>query len=331
MKKIIGLISIIAITLLMSITALAGSIPEDLLHSDDAQIFFAEVVNEYQPNGDKPYIEVLPVKVIKGDVNVGKDRVIVYYNPNTVGDFKVKEGNVYLFTYFDENNPTDIFEVTSYDTSTLKLKNVEGDMWERFNDYLNEGAYEMAEKERSGIGKQISFMEFLHEGPPLSSLEVKKVTLRYQDELHEVDVDEFEKVAKEITIANAKNSILYEAGKEGAYKTVLYIELLDENEQLVSHAAVSRFGEVDRYGLMMSRLMEKDYEMKTEDLQKLYSLFPDDVQKNIIVPEVIPVSDDPLEVPAIPEKNYAPWLYGGAATIFVIAFIIGFAIKRKRG
>ena len=34
----------------------------------------------------------------------------------------VKEGNVYLFTYFDENNPTDIFEVTSYDTSTLKLK-----------------------------------------------------------------------------------------------------------------------------------------------------------------------------------------------------------------
>ena len=326
MRKIISFIGIVAIMLSMTLTAFAGSIPEDLLHSDDAQIFFAEVVY-YHPNKDKPDIELSPVKVIKGDVKTGVK--LTYYNPNTIGDFEVKEGNVYLFTYFDENNPTDIFEVTSYDTSTLKLKNVEGDMWERFNDYLNEGAYEMAEKERSGIGKQISFMEFLHEGPPLSSLEVKKVTLRYQDELHEVDVDEFEKVAKEITIANAKNSILYEAGKEGAYKTVLYIELLDENEQLVSHAAVSRFGEVDRYGLMMSRLMEKDYEMKTEDLQKLYSLFPADVQKNIVAPEGIPSSEEPLELPDMTQKNYTPWLYGGTAAIFVIAFVIGFAVKTK--
>ena len=156
------------------------------------------------------------------------------------------------------------------------------------------------------------------------------MTLRYQDELHEVDVDEFEKVAKEIMIANAKNSALYESGKEDAYKTVLYIELLDENEQLVSMAAVSRFGEVDRYGLMMSRLMQKDYEMKTKDLQKLYSLFPKDIQKTIVAPEEIQSSEDPLEVPAIPEKNYAPWLYGGSATIFVIAFIIGFAIKKRK-
>ena len=55
---------------------------------------------------------------------------------------------MYLFTYFDENNPTDIFEVTSYDTSTLKLKNVEGDMWKRFEQYLNEGRYLSAEHER---------------------------------------------------------------------------------------------------------------------------------------------------------------------------------------
>ena len=122
----------------MTTTVLAGSIPEDLLNEDSAQIFFAEVVY-YHPDKENPDIEVSPVKVIKGDVNMGGK--LTYYNPNTIGDFKVKEGNVYLFTYFDEHNPTDIFEVTSYDTSTLKLKNVDGDMWKRFEKYLNEGKY----------------------------------------------------------------------------------------------------------------------------------------------------------------------------------------------
>ena len=116
------------------------------------------------------------------------------------------------------------------------------------------------------------------------------------------------------------------------YKTVLYIELLDENEQLVSMAAVSRFGEVDRYGLMMSRLMNKDYEMKTEDLQKLYSLFPKDVQKNIVAPEGIKESEEPLELPDENVKNYKPWLYGGVAVVLVlvIAFIIGFTVKKRK-
>ena len=144
MKKIISLISIIAIMLSMSITALAGSIPEDLL-MDQSQIFFAEVVY-YHPNKENPDIEFSPVKKIKGDVHLGTKQIA--YNFNTVGDFDIKEGNVYLFTYFDENNPTDIFEVTSYDTSTLKLKNVEGDMWMRFEQYLNEGRYLSAEHER---------------------------------------------------------------------------------------------------------------------------------------------------------------------------------------
>ena len=128
MKKIICFISMIAIMLSMTMTAFAGSIPEDLLQ-DESQIFFAEIVYTHLDK-EKPDIEFSPVKKIKGDVKLGSKQIA--YNFNTVGDFKLKEGNVYLFTYFDENNPTDIFEVTSYDTSTLKLKNVTGDMWERF-------------------------------------------------------------------------------------------------------------------------------------------------------------------------------------------------------
>ena len=167
MKKLISFICMTMILLSMSITAFAGSIPEDLLHSDDAQIFFAEVVY-YHPNKENPDIELSPVKVIKGDVKLGGK--LTYYNPNTVGDFKVKEGNVYLFTYFDENNPTDIFEVTSYDTSTLKLKNVEGDMWMRFQNHLNNGDYEEAEQERrERLGLLDELMEDAEKLPPIEN------------------------------------------------------------------------------------------------------------------------------------------------------------------
>ena len=167
MKKIISLLCLVAIMLSMSSTALAGSIPEDLLYEDYAQIFFAEVVY-YHPDKENPDIELSPVKVVKGDVKTGVK--LTYYNPNTVGDFKVKEGNVYLFTYFDENNPTDIFEVTSFDTSTLKLKNVEGDMWMRFQKYLNNGDYEEAEQERRDrLGLLDELMEDVEKLPPLEN------------------------------------------------------------------------------------------------------------------------------------------------------------------
>ena len=147
-----------------------------------------------------------------------------------------------------------------------------------------------------------------------------------------VDKDKFFEVAEDIMVTNVKNDMLYETKQNpnstDAYKTVLYVELLDANDKPVYYGAVSRFGEVDHYGLFMSRLMEKDYEMKTEDLSKLYSLLPEDVQKNIIVPEGD--SEEPLELPDVTAKNFKPWLYGGVVAVFAVAFIIGFAAKRKK-
>ena len=170
MKKVISFIGIIAIMLSATITAFAGSIPEDLLHEDYAQIFFARVIDTYKTKDGIPCIEVMPVKAVKGDVSIGGEKAIVYNNPNTVGDFKVKEGNVYLLTYFDENNPTDIFDVTSYDTSTLKLKNVEGDMWMRFQKHLNNGDYEEAEQERrERLGLLDELMEDAEKLPPIEN------------------------------------------------------------------------------------------------------------------------------------------------------------------
>lgn len=145
MKKIIGFIGIITVMLLMSLTAFAGSIPEDLMNEDNAKIFFAEIVS-YSDTGETLKLEYSATKKIKGDVEL--ETITEAYRPNLVGDFNVEIGKEYLFTYFDKNNDTDIFDVTSTDTATLKLKNTTGDMWERFEEYLNDGKYEDAEAER---------------------------------------------------------------------------------------------------------------------------------------------------------------------------------------
>ena len=136
MKKIF-IIAVVTLSLLLTVNVFAGDIPECLL-SDQAQLFFGEVV-DYHPNKENPSIGVSPVKVIKGDIVEGSYRV--YNSPWPMGNFTVVPGEIYLFTYYDDVNTTDIFEVTTYDTKTLKLKHVEGDMWKRFEKYLNEGRY----------------------------------------------------------------------------------------------------------------------------------------------------------------------------------------------
>ena len=325
MKKIISLLGIIAIILSMTLTAFAGDVPEALSYEDDAKIFIG-TLKDFKLDSDKPKvldIQLLPTRKIKGDVEINE---LQTYKMCHFGKLVQKEKE-YLFGWLSDDSVW-AYEIISYDEKEIKIETYD-EFAKRIQDYLDEGLYTRAEQERATIGQQISLAEFLN-AKQISDATVKKVTLRYQDELHEVDVDEFEKLSKEIMIANAKNSILYEEGKDDAYKTVLYIELLDEDEQLVSMAAVSRFGEVDRYGLMMSRLMEKDYEMKTEDLQKLYSLFPKEVQKNIVAPEGIKVSEEPLELPDENAKNYKPWLYGGVGAAFVIAFVIGLAFKKRK-
>ncbi len=144
MKKIVAILTLILVLISSSTTALAGDIPESLLYSENAQLFFGEVL-AYHPDKEKPDISVSPVAVIKGNVKEGSKQI--YYRPNTIGDFNIQVGKVYLFTYYDDANYTDIFEVTTYDTKTLKLKNVEGDMWIRFEKYINDGEYGEAKVE----------------------------------------------------------------------------------------------------------------------------------------------------------------------------------------
>lgn len=328
MKKLLCVISLAVILLTMSVSVFAGSIPESLLSEDGAEVFIGRVEDvKFEEEIDT--VDVIPTVKIKGDVEIGVKETYTRYDSVLM----LEKGKEYLFGYIDENNFY-AYEIKSRDEKSIKLVDSDKyDMTKRLEDYLNEGAFAMAEQERSTIGNQISFAEFLYKKPSLSSSDVEKVSLRIQDNVCVIDKDKFFEVAEDIMVTNVKNDILYDTKQNpdstDAYKTVLYVELLDANDKTVYYGAVSRYGEVDYYGLFMSRLMNKDYEMRPEDLAKLYSLLPAEAQKEIELPEDLP-ADASSELPAIPKKNYTGWVAGGVAVIFVIAFFVGYRFIRKK-
>ena len=318
MKKIISLLSLIAIMLSMSITVLAGSIPEDLLHSDDAQIFFAEVLSIYEHT-----VELSPVKKIKGNIKTGTKQH--YQNPNIVGNFKVRLGNVYLFTCFDENNPTDIFEVTSYDTSTLKLKNATGDMWERFEKYLNEGRYEVAEQERidklnnkfATSGEQIRLSDYMG-----IDREFTHSTVSFYSGPNAVEVErkEFLKIADYIILEKIETQNVQIEDWHGIYLSVA------ENQEF---AFISSDGKVSRKNPSLSLVLPAEYVIKASDIDKLYSLLPDEAKENL----------PPLKSLYANFINWFIWnptevrIIGAlifVVLISVVGFVIGYTITKKK-
>ena len=138
MKNRIIVCFLVVILALSAVTVSAGDIPESVLNDETAQLFFGQVVS-YQPSGDKPSITVSPVADIKGNITCGTAQS--YAHPCAMGDFSIVKGKVYLCLYFENAEQIDLFEVTTYDTATLQLKHVEGSMWERFEEWINEGKY----------------------------------------------------------------------------------------------------------------------------------------------------------------------------------------------
>ncbi len=146
MKKFILSGCILVLTFLSNFSVFAGSIPEDMLSDDKAQMFFAKLVS-YSPNDDgETKANLIPTKIIKGDVKLGES---LWYDKSTkCGDFTVKIGDEYLFLYYDEHNPTYFLKTSTQDTKTLKFQGTNGDMWKRLEQYLNEGKFEEAEIKR---------------------------------------------------------------------------------------------------------------------------------------------------------------------------------------
>ena len=332
MKKIIATVIVLILCLSMTIVCYAGDVPEGLLSEDGAKVFLGTVENYTTKDiPSAPYtvidsVEVIPNEKIKGEVEIGTKQT--YYRCHST--LELKSNVEYLFGYFDENNFY-IYEIESRTDKQFKLVDSDKhDMTKRFEDYLNEGAFARAEQERSTLGQQISFAEFLYKKPSLSSSGIEKVLFRYQDELYEVDKDEFFEIAENIMITNVKNEPLHDyvakPKQPDPYTTTLYIDLLGADNKGICFGAVSRFGEVDRYSLSMGRLMRKDYEMEKEDLKKLYALI--DVEMENDNNAVIGGADAPTDI--IIKDNTNIIVLSVCIGLLIIAFIVGFIIIKKK-
>ena len=141
MKKIIALVIMIVTMMLFSTNVFAGSIPDDLLFYDDAQLFFGEVISHDKSTNQ---ITVIPTQKIKGDIYVGEKTYKTFYF--TGNKATPVNGETYLMVAFGEA-PLYICKISGADTRTLKIHD-DNTMWLIMQNYLNEGECEAAEAKR---------------------------------------------------------------------------------------------------------------------------------------------------------------------------------------
>ena len=319
MRKLFVLSILIIVFLTTSLTAFAGDVPEGLLSNDDAQVFFGEVL-DYNDNT----VTVCPRVKIKGDVLTGTKQ---HYNkPYPVGNFKVKSGNVYLFTYFDENNETNIFEVTSYDTATLKIKNTDFDIWKRFESYLNDGEYEKAEQKRideinatlTEEGDEISLTALL--GVKKDKCDKVEIHLNEVTEGFEIDKEKFFELADNIYLTDIKNEL---AQTSDSFHIIAY-----DGEKTYSVNMWDRcLVEGARTGMYSAPT--GDYTIKASDYEKLVSLFPEDAKVKLP-----PLNNPPANVLYWVMDNPTETLVIGILIVVLlvggVGFLVGYRIKKKK-
>ncbi len=173
MKKIIYIIFSLLIIHIISLTAFAGSIDIDLINNDDALVFIGSVDDYTITDEEEDYpnteysVKITPCKKIKG--NVVTDKAMNFDKVRT-GKLKLQKNTNYLFGYMsDELYIWELeyyeglfdWELDDYTKDSIILK-------ERHNDtisggmqkLLNEGAFELAEKERQNHKEQIASIDF---------------------------------------------------------------------------------------------------------------------------------------------------------------------------
>ncbi len=302
MKRIISILSVVLMLVSFGTTAQAGDVPEGLLSNDDALVFFGEVIT-YDKNNSAE-IEVSPVKKIKGDVVIGE--WVTFNEPSPVGA-KIKEGELYLFAFFDENNPIYIFETSSFNPTELELEDAEGDMWERFEQYLNEGKYEEAEKDRIDrenadlkvVDKELSLSELLM----LKNFPDDNIYVSIKGTKYMLDKEKFVALADTLMLTDIENTRVNDM--QGFYILV--------GDDLSSYAFFSGDCKVERHAPFMSRIPYADFTIKTDDLAKIYNLFPIEARATMMI-----------------EKSSANHLLICAIGIAVLVFALGFTIGHKR-
>ncbi len=302
LKRFIGIL-VMMVVLLTPMTAFAGSVPEDLLSHDGAKVFFAELINY-----DKEEVLVSPFKVVKGDMD--EREWVAFSDPSIVGNFMPMKGNVYLFAYFDDNNPIYIFNATSYDTAELKLKGATGDMWKRFETMLNEGKFEASDAVRRDAlnadieltGEEITLTEFLG---LQNTADVEKIYICATDYSREevTDIDAFLAVSDSIILKKTKS------GAQAAM-TGIYVDVQRFSGQR-SWAYISEKGEVDNYYHIFSRLPARQYITSVGSIDALTDL--------VSASQGMPVM-----------RHYKVFIIGGVVALAVLLIIV-LSIKKRKG
>lgn len=312
----------------MSVSVFAGSIPEDLLHLDDAKLYIGTVEGfSYKEIPSSPYIKVIalavkPIEHIKGDVEIGK--TITYKDTNIY--MNLVEGKDYLIAYLDQHNIY-AYEIKSKTNDKVTLVDSNDyDMVKRLEEYLNDGLYADAEKERSTIGLEITLSEYMEANIDIA----EKVTFNIGGNRYEIDKDAFFKLADEIKVKNVKNDVLQQTddGENSWQENMIFItvDLKKGNTVYKSNspsaiAAISKYGEVCHNAVYMSLIPTKDYQMEIEDVAKLYKLLPLEVSAKYVEPTV----EEKTEL-----NNRNNVIVGvSVITIVVLGLIVYLVFKKK--
>lgn len=278
---------VILCVLLSAVTTQAGSIDTDISFYDDALLFIGTVDDYVITDNSHNYpdteysLTLTVVKKIKGDVVPGEK--LSFKNVHS-GKLKLKKKLNYLFGCL--NNQLYIWELEYYDNlfdwerddyhkDSIILKDRHNDSISGgMQKMLREGVFEKAEAERLDIGNKKPLLEYAK-----NISRADKIRFTINGESTYVDKESFLEIAKNINITNIKNRTVENSLSGELYENILYIDALNEADSSFEGVfiAVTPKGEVDRYNMIMSSLMTADYEMDKSDLQKLYSLLPDNI------------------------------------------------------
>lgn len=313
MKKIVVLFGMIAVLLCMSVSVFAGDVPEGLLHEDTAKVFLGTVARyttrdiPSAPYKEIDSLEVVPTEKIKGDIEIGVKQT--YAKCRSSSDLKT--GTEYLFGRFDNDNVY-IYEIASREGNQFKLVDSEKhDMTKRLEDYLNDGSFKRAERERTDLEKyknatvMADLWIFTRE-------ETEKIEVVYAKENDTagclVDKDQFFDLAEKIKL-NPVNRIDQIDSNNGVF-LIAYDK--DGRKHSVWLDQKARLGNTEYES---SSAVTTQYDISDADYVKLHDFMPPEAAAHI-----------PIEKKGI----HALYIVGIGLAFAVFVIVVICLVKRKR-
>ena len=138
-----NIVIIIILLFMFNSIVFAGDIPESFMSGDQKALFVGEIISI---KDQKSIIK--PVTIMMGEIS--EEEVIVDIFEKYYGTNEVPEVGDFIVAVLIADNEIDdlwIFKTTSSDYKTLKLVSESYGMVERYQEYINNGAYFEAQKE----------------------------------------------------------------------------------------------------------------------------------------------------------------------------------------